>query len=240
MPNVPRHDRTMALVCYGPSLTQSWRVLPTQSHDVFTVSGAYAFLRARQIIPMGHIECDPRPHKADLLQDVTDATTFYLSSSCHPSVFDAIPSGAVRLWHAWEGEEFEQALLKEDPQAFSILGGSNVGLRAIAVGSALGYRHFAIHGMDGSLEEGVRHAGRHTGKPQKVIKVRPEGSERWFETTPQLVSAAQEFVGMASRLVTDGYTFSLYGDGLVQEMLRIASNQPITLTPEETLSCPIP
>ena len=44
--------------------------------------------------------------------------------------------------------------------------GSTVGLSAIHVGGMLGYRHFEIHGMDGSIRDGKRHAGPHYGHPQ--------------------------------------------------------------------------
>jgi hypothetical protein len=50
-------------------------------------------------------------------------------------------------------------------------GGSSVGMRAMNVSAALGFRRFDIHGMDCSFTNN-RHAGAHTGKDQVKIMVK--------------------------------------------------------------------
>lgn len=222
MQQVPIHQRTMALVCYGPTIKETWRLLPQSGEDVFTVSGAHDFLIERGIIPTGHIECDPRPHKAEFTRRPDPRVTYYLSSTCHPAVFDNVPAEQVRLWHAWDGDEVEAAVLKLWPNAFTLLGGSNVGLRAIAVGSALGYRKFSVYGMDCSLTDSERHAGPHGGKAQTAVKVRPMLSEREFQTTRQMISGAREMVSLVASLKAVGFEFTVHGDSLLMEMLRCA------------------
>lgn len=229
MKQLPVHERTMAIVGYGPSLKKTWKGLTEAPFDVFTVSGAHRFLVDKGIVPTGHIECDPRPHKLQLIGEPQEGVTYYLSSACNPAMFDAIPAEQVTLWHAWESEEFEEALLEIDPDAFLILGGSNVGLRAVAVGSALGYRKFALFGVDGNCEvEGQtisRHAGEHGGKAQKLIRVKPEGGEWWF-TTPQMVKGNQEWLEVFAKLAPMGFEFQLIGEGMLQQMARLAHQQP--------------
>ena len=58
----PENSEWLNLVCYGPSLEQTWREI---KHPIMTVSGAHDFLLARGIVPDYHVECDPRPHKSD-------------------------------------------------------------------------------------------------------------------------------------------------------------------------------
>lgn len=226
---VPRHDRTMAIVGYGPSLKDTWRQLTTTSDDIFTTSGAHDFLMDRGIVPMGHVATDPRKEQADFLQHRNQLTTYYIASCCSPIVFDWLDGYPVKLWHAWDGDETEQTVLDRDPNAFFVLGGSNVGLRAIALGSALGYRKFTLYGMDCSMKDGQRHAGTHNGKVQKIVRVKPTGSEVWFDSTPQMISGANEFIQMASKLLQEGYEFTLVGDGLLHEMLKVAT-QPKEVT----------
>lgn len=219
---LPKHDRTMAIVCFGPSLKESWRQIPQRGGDVFTCSGAHDFLMERGIVPMGHVMTDPRPEQADFLQFHHPLITYYPASCCDPSVFDRLQDRAVKLWHADEGEAIETEVVKHDPHAFFIGNGSNVGLRMIGLGSALGYRKFIIYGMDCSLEEGQRHAGAHPGKAQKPIPVTLANGQP-FQTTTQLISGAREALALFSQLVPLGYTFDLVGHGLLAAMVQVAT-----------------
>lgn len=219
---VPAHDRTASLVCYGPSIADTWHALAAGGTDIFTVSGAHDFLLERGIVPAGHIEADPRPHKAMFTANADRRVHYYLASCCDPLVYANVKDCQVTVWHSWDGDEVEREVLKLWPNAFLLLGGSNVGLRGIAVLSALGYRNIQIHGMDCSLTDGQRHAGVHNGKLQKIRTVRAESSDIEFQTTPQMVSGAQEFIGLVSKLAPLGFRFDVYGHGLMQEMLRVA------------------
>lgn len=219
---VPPHDRIAVLACYGPSLKETWRHIPQSGADVFTVSGAHQFLLERNIVPSGHIETDPRAHKAEFTKNADPRVTYYLASCCDPLVFENAKNCPTKVWHSYDGDEIEREVLKHWPDAFLLMGGSNVGLRAIAVLSVLGYRKFAIFGMDCSVVDGERHAGPHGGKTQKHMSVTPVGSEREFVTTPQMISGAREFLNLAAVLTAQGYQFDVYGDGLLPEMLKIA------------------
>lgn len=219
---VEPHERTMAIVCYGPSLKRFWPYLKDTTADIFTCSGAHDFLMDRGIVPKGHVATDPRKEQVDFIQHVHPAITYYVASCCHPDLFDALKERPVQLWHADEGEALEKTMLAVDPEAFFIGGGSNVGLRMIGLGTALGYRKFIIYGMDCSLEDGQRHAGPHNGKPQKVFDVHHQGSSKTFQTTSQLISGAREFLEIARHLVKKGYEFDVVGDGLLPDMLRMS------------------
>ena len=57
------HKRPASIVCYGPSLIDTWEDIKLEKEAgnfIVTVSGAHDFLIERGIIPDVHIECDPR------------------------------------------------------------------------------------------------------------------------------------------------------------------------------------
>ena len=89
----------------------------------------------------------------------------------------------------------------------------------------MGYREFHIYGMDCSFsndEEPKQWAGPHKGKRQKVIDIKTE-TERWFKTSPVLVTYARHFFDTVQR--APDASFFLAGDGLLQEMGKISMTQ---------------
>jgi len=96
-PHKDRDDR-IAVVCYGPSLEETWPQL-REFDKIITVSGAHKFLIDRGIIPTWHAEVDPRPHKADLIGQPHKEVEYLAASVCHSAVFDLLEGHNVKLWH---------------------------------------------------------------------------------------------------------------------------------------------
>src|SRR5262245_43138061 len=82
-----RKDEPIAIVGYGPSLNDTWEEI-RKFKKVVTCSGAHKFLVDRGIIPDFHVEVDPREHKVRLIGQPQNETTYLISSTCHPKVFD--------------------------------------------------------------------------------------------------------------------------------------------------------
>jgi len=59
------NDKWASIVCYGPSLADTWKVI---KRPIVTVSGAHDYLVDRGIVPDFHVDCDPRAHKARMLK----------------------------------------------------------------------------------------------------------------------------------------------------------------------------
>lgn len=208
----PAHDREAHICGYGPSLAATYRTIP-EGADVFTCSGAHDFLVSRGTRPHTHIECDPRPHKATMITPV-DGVRYLMASCCHPDTL----AKATGLWHLLNSEDDLNVVREIDPGGFALESGSTVGLAAVCVAHTLGYRRMVVHGMDCSLAGGQRHAGPHSGKPQKVMRVavgRRDGRE--FDTTAQMISAAREFSLLLHRL--PDAAIEVRGDGLLTAML---------------------
>ena len=207
---------TMYIACYGWSLANTWLHLAGK-HPLMTVSGAHDFLLDGMIYPDFHAECDPRPHKADLLNHPRDDVQYLLSSVCHPNMFDKLQGKNVKVWHQAQDSATRAWVAENAPDSPLIGGGSNVGMRAIELAAALGYKKLVIHGMDCSFDGFKRHAGSHPNENERTFLVRIGGKEFW--TSPQLYEAAREFIMLTTN---HDIQVTLHGDGLCAAMVREA------------------
>lgn len=216
---------TAVIVCYGPSLQDTWTDLLGQikfkGGHIFSVSGAHDYLLRRDVVPNYHVECDPRPHKADNLNRPSKGVEYLLASCCHPSLVEKLLPYDVTLWHMCNGEESFRTIDELEPDQFMIHGGGNAGLRAIAVAYVMGYRNFIIYGMDCSFKEDMQWAGAHVGKKKDVIEVFCDGEK--FLTSSVMVSYARHFLSTIEN--APGAQFTLVGHGLLQSMIKVANTQ---------------
>jgi len=208
--------RRVSIACYGPSLADTYKQL---KRPIISVSGSHDFLVDRGIIPDFHVDCDPRPHKPEMLRKPQETTTYLMASVCHPLFWKALEGHSVRLWHLINGDDLDTvawvAQNHPDGMKSMIGGGSSVGQRAMNVAAALGYRKFDIPGMDCSFTEN-RHAGAHTGSQQ--VETLVKAGDRIFKTTKQMLQAAIE---MEHFLQKQDAEVRFYGDGLMQETAKI-------------------
>jgi hypothetical protein len=206
------NDKWASIVCYGPSLLDTWKII---KRPIVTVSGAHDFLVERGVIPDFHVDCDPREHKVKMLKMPQKETTYLMATVCHPSWWEALKGQNIKLWHLINGNDMETIawVAKNHPEGMESMigGGSTVGMRAMNVMAALGFRRFNFHGMDCSYTT-QRHAGDHTGKPQDRIFVKV--GTRIFQTTRQMLQAAIE---MEEFITTQDAEVAFFGDGLMQE-----------------------
>jgi hypothetical protein len=206
------NDKWASIVCYGPSLADTWKLI---KRPIVTVSGAHDYLVRRGIVPDFHVDCDPREHKARMLQNPQAKTIYLMATVCHPKYWEVLKGRQVRLWHLINGDDLETVawVMQNHPEGANSMigGGSSVGQRAMNVMAALGYRRFNIHGMDCSFTID-RHAGAHLGKEQAKIMVK--AGNRVFQTTRQMLQAAIE---MEQFITTQDAEIAFFGDGLMQE-----------------------
>ncbi len=211
------HDRLMSIICYGPSLLETWRDINRSDYlPVMTVSGAHDFLLERDITPSYHVHMDPRPYETTMLANPNEHTKYLMASCCSPGFWPILKKSRVELWHLINGPEAIDWVRMNHSRGLKscIGGGSTVGQRAMNVAAALGYRRFRIYGMD--LSFGPEHwAGPHPGNDEPIIHVDLSG--RTFKTTPQLLKAAQE---MEVFLKTMDVEVEFHGDGLMQEVAK--------------------
>ncbi len=218
----PVRDGVLAVVGYGPSLRDTWREIKTPL--VCTTSGAHDFLISRKIIPTWHVEFDPRPHKADFLKHPCHQTTYCIASVCNANLFAALASHKVLLWHAGKGDMADDCDLVNEYEADGIVfsGGSNAGLRALALGHALGFRKFELFGMDCSYREGETWAGPHSSKRHPSFKVICNGKE--FLTSDVMLNSADELFSFVLAGLKSSKT-TIHGEHLFAERIRLLGEQ---------------
>ena len=231
------HERVMALCAYGPSIANETDRLKATTADIVTVSGAHDVLRRNGVIPKMHMEADAHAHKAQMTSLAGPGTHYYLASRCHPDVFDNVCAKAdkVTLWHLEHSAEENAKVMSVYPDAVFVQGSVSVAGRALCLGMVLGYREFHIYGMDCSFpwdedlpfDEQLQHAGKHPN-PQDVFRTDPIDGRVYYSTL-QLISAADQFLKVASRATTCKYV--IYGKGLLAAKARALGSLRIT-TPD--------
>lgn len=220
---LPTHDRRAVICCFGPSLQDTWpaaaiaRLEPNT--DVFTVSAAHKFMVERGVVPLAHIDCDPRPHKITQMGVAHPDVEYWLASCIHPDYIDHVAGGKrTALWHAYNGDE-SRGILEHEPGQRMVVGGGSVGLRSMSLIYYLGYRHFEIHGMDCSFKEtGKQWAGEHHGKiKSEVTVVASDG--RAFLTAPAMILYYRYFFKQLSWM--QDAVVNLHGDGMLQHRFKL-------------------
>ena len=234
--NVKPHEGRAVIVCYGPSLLNTWFMIARERKlygaKIVTVSGAHDFLISKGIIPDIHMECDPREHKGFFTRTPHPNVEYQMASCCHPSVIDNLLPHNLTLWHVYNSQEDVKIIEADgcDPDNILVGGGGSIGCRAVNVMYLQGYRSFSIYGFDCSFStKGQQHAGEHSGKIQHQWAVK--AGDRWFNTSGNMLYIARSFISnMASLYKTsivngdpildDGYAMQidLHGDGLLQHL----------------------
>lgn len=202
---------SISIACYGPSLADTWRDLKP---PIISVSGALHFLQERGITPDYHVDCDPRPHKAKHLTPPVDRVHYIMGTCCPPSTWEILKGQKVTLVHFYMGQSTMEWVSENDPNGGLVRPGSTVGLAAIHVGGLLGYRHFEIHGMDGNIRGGKRHAGPHYGHPQGGYTWAAGGVK--YDTSKIMANACAEVINTFKMFPIFGV---FHGNGLQQALI---------------------
>ena len=234
VPIVPAHDNTMVLVGYGPTLGEHITEIRRTKGDVFTTSGAHRMLLDNGIVPTGHLESDPRDHKAVGFGKPDPRVVYFLASAASRKTFDAVHGFETWLFHVTSSAMESTLIQSMDPNAFTIDGGTNSGMMLIGLGTVLGYRKFEIFGMDCSFKcddtllrwpkdepmpadtrERVKfHAGLHPNDDQDLYRVWI--GDRPFLSSPQLFQSAQDFMSLSA---SSRCRFTLHGDGFLRNLV---------------------
>lgn len=219
-PNEVRKDR-IAVVCYGPSLRDNWTEIAGFDY-IISCSGSHKFLVERGIIPTWHVEVDPRKHKIQLLGEPNSKTEYLPASTCHPDYFAHLMKhdANVKLWHIFDTSAEAYRVLPRGE--WVVLGGNNVGLRAMALARLFGFKRQVVFGMDGNMRD-TKHAGPHplqdgTGYSEVVY----EGVT--YKTTPAMLESAKQTLHEIDVLIDVEFEFR--GEGLVQELVKRHTRKP--------------
>lgn len=219
-PHYELRQEPIAVVCYGPSLADTWESIPWFKY-VMSCSGSHRFLIDHGIVPTWHVEVDPRAHKVKLLGDPHPDVEYLIASTCHADVFDHLEGRNVKLWHVFDSDEEGQRVLP--PNEWSITGGCSVGLRAMTMARFLGFRDLYIYGMDGSYGSTGYHAAEHPNQAKGFCTVDHKGVT--YKTTTGFLEAAKQTFHELNQLPDVVPHFQ--GEGLVQALAQDYVPEPV-------------
>lgn len=215
------HEGHAVIVGGAPSVknfVEELRQRKANGQTIFALNNAYRWCVENNIMPDAQVMLDARAENAAFVPESTNARLYY-ASQCHPDVFAAAPMTPIYIWHS-HTEILDEALIA--PSGTNVLrinGGTTVGLSAMALCYALGYRKLHIYGMDSSIAEDKHHAYQQTlNDADRILDVVCEGRE--FKAAPWMVAQANQFQTLALLLAEMGAEVTVSGDGLLPFVAR--------------------
>lgn len=159
---------------------------------------------AIKLFPKGHhptywAACDPqRDHILNCLNiPLSQHTTYFVASKCHPDVFKRLEGFDVRLWHINDYTYPEG--IRPVPTAVSVT------LTSMSLMRRLGYRAFDVWGWDACYINGEHHASDHEPLSSEFDCDVVTGAEQ--KTTPRKVTKRQlkVYENLKAKAVKFGY-----------------------------------
>lgn len=221
------HDKVLAIVGSGPSLKETWRQIPPDC-DVMALNGAYKFLLGNGRVADFFAMLDARECNTSFVEQLKDDTVFLLASQCHSSVFDAVMNGLTssvpfvfHLTTPTAKAAFPEAELQ-------VGGGGTIGLTALSLAIALGYRKVILYGYDSSFDGEATHA---FNQPQNVglNELDIWVQDRKYRTTHAMAAQTMDFFPFyeAIKKVAPEFEINLNGRGLFYDYI-VTNNNPST------------
>ncbi len=218
---MPAHDGAAVLVGGGPSMrdkVSSIRQRQELGQTIFALNGAAGFLNAHDIVPYYQVLLDPQKF---LTKYYAKAAGYLVASQCHPIVLAACPQDPI-LWHiAMEGRE---EITPTHPEGDCLVGGGyTVGLTAMCLAYAMGYRKLHLYGYDSSVTEDGDHAYPCPLDQNQVfdsshdVVVTVAGQK--FYTTLALAKQAMEFSKVCDDLIDAGCLITVECGGLIRAIV---------------------
>jgi len=220
--SVEAHAGQAVLVGGGPSVGDwieeiRWRKSIGQT--IFALNAAAKMLHEKGIEADFQVIVDARNHNAVFLGY---AKHHLLASQCHPSLFEQ--AKGITLWHQeypQDMERFDACLPDIHPAHALIGGGTTVGLSAMVLAFALGYRKLHLYGYDSSYREDRTHAYKQAD-PQRVDCIATVGGKK-FRTSLAMAKQAELFPQLSNTLINQGCLITIRGDGLLPWQSKVAA-----------------
>jgi len=135
----------VAVVAGGPSVKDSLEELRNFDGYLIAINGTHNWLIENDIVPDACIIVDAKPTVTDLFKNPHKDTTYLVSSSCDPSLFDTLENNKVILWNVSKDEKPNGTL--------SIITGPSAVTTAPSLLYVRGDRDIHFYGVDSSLSE---------------------------------------------------------------------------------------
>ena len=184
---------------------------------VITVNGSHKYCMDNGLTPSGMVMLDSREFNNRFVYPLVEDCKYFISSQCHPSVFENLKDNKVWIWHCAGDDNID--LLEEEygKDYFPVMGGATIALRAVHLLRMLGFHKFEMYGFDSCII-GEHHAYEQPENDgEEVIDVVVSGRE--FRCTAANYHQAKEFVDMISK-TGEHYDLAVHGDGLISHIIK--------------------
>jgi len=219
-PYETQEGKTVAIVLGGPTLKKTFPDLLEKRQNgmpVITVNGTHKYCMTGGLIPSAMIMLDSREFNNRFVYPLVEECKYFISSQCHPSVFENLKDNKVWIWHCAGDDNFD--LLEEEygRDYFPVMGGATIALRAVHLLRMLGFPKFEMYGFDSCIMEDHHAYEQPENDGEEVLDVVVSGRE--FLCTAANYHQAKEFVDMISK-TGEHYDLAVHGDGLISHIIK--------------------
>ena len=213
-------DKVVCLALGGPTLKKTFPNLLEKKNDgvpVITVNGSYKYCIDNGLEPSAMVMLDSREFNNRFIKPLRKDCKYFISSQCHPSVFDMLEDCQVWIWHVAGDENYDLLQEQYGEEYFPVMGGATIALRAVHLFRMLGFHKFEMFGFDSCII-GEHHAYEQPENDDEgVIDVTVSGKE--FRCTAAHYHQAKEFVDMISK-TGEHYDLAVHGSGLISHIIK--------------------
>jgi hypothetical protein len=213
-------DKVVCLALGGPTLKETFpNLLEKRSNGapVITVNGSYKYCIDNGLEPSAMVMLDSREFNNRFVKPLRKDCKYFISSQCHPSVFDMLEDCQVWIWHVAGDENYDLLQEQYGEEYFPVMGGATIALRAVHLFRMLGFHKFEMFGFDSCII-GEHHAYEQPENDDEgVIDVTVSGKE--FRCTAAHYHQAKEFVDMISK-TGEHYDLAVHGNGLISHIIK--------------------
>ena len=226
-------DKVIALALGGPTLNKTFPELLNKRKNgmpVVTVNGTHKYCMDNGLVPSAMVMLDSREFNQRFVMPLSEDCKYFISSQCHPSVFDILKDHQVWIWHC-AGDDDNEDLLKEKygSEYYPVMGGSTVALRAVHLLRMLGFHKLELFGFDSCIMETHHAYDQPENDGEKVLDIVVSGKE--FQCTAAHYHQAKEFVQMIQS-TGEHYDLAVHGNGLISHIIK---NPELLRTKEEVV-----
>lgn len=216
--------RPLIVVGGGPSLKARWEEIKDYDGDILALNNAYPFLIERGIVPKYFMLLDARRENIETIRTPHPDVVHFLAAQCHPDIFDQLLNLGLDTRLYVTSMESLQELVEGIDRPKLIIGGpiGTVGMKALSVGYALGYREFHLFGYDSSQDNGQHHAYPQSWNDGARMLDVYIGDMR-FTTSPSMAMQVAGFPAAVKSLQDEGCSFELHCDGLLPYFVGICN-----------------
>jgi hypothetical protein len=215
---------SVCLVGGGPSLVDTIDQLKIRHQNgakVWAMNGSYDHLIGQGIISDVMVMLDARPENVRFVQNPQQLTTFYITSQCDDSIFDALEGYKVVLVHANTPGVYE-LLEHEKARPVHLMGGfTTVGILSLILAKLQGFERIFLFGMDSSYRDGEHHVYKQESNDNERV-IDAMINDVTYKCAPWMAQQVTDFQNVVAGF--DDVTIEVCGDGLLHQMAKALSN----------------